>query len=168
MEEPSQLWVELAIYLFLAFLSLAFLLFSWVLNRYIQTKRNRYLEEQENYFRGRIGIVNLKTYPEGACQEPVMVTGSVVIANNYFVSWASQFRNFFGGRMNGYTDLCIAARRLAVVRLLQDADRYGANAVYNVRFETATIMEGNNNKQSAGGVELIAYGTAVKQMATMR
>ncbi len=162
MDEPTAAWVELAFYLFIFFLSFAFLFFSWLINRYIQNKRNRYLDEQENYFRGRIGIVNLKTFPDGACQEPVMVMGCAVIANNYFVSWASGIRNIFGGRMNGYTDLCTAARRLALVRLLQDADRYGANAIYNVRFATATISEGDNRKK-AGAVELIAYGTAVKQ-----
>ena len=57
--------------------------------------------------------------------------------------------------------MCSDARRLALVRMLQEAEAAGANAVFNIRYETATIIAANNQKQS-GGVELIAYGTAVR------
>ena len=163
MDDSSEFWIDIAIYLFCIALSLIMLLVAWLSNRYVKNKRDKYLAEQENYFSGRIAVCNLKTYPKGICSDPVMVTGCAVIANNYFVTFVSQFRNLFGGRMNGFVELCTAARRLALVRLLQEAEKHGANAVYNVRFETSTISEGDNNKKAAGGVELIAYGTAVRQ-----
>ncbi len=163
MDDSSRMWVNLLIYLFFAFLSTIMLVVAWIANRCIKNKRNKYLDEQEKYFSVRISVCNMKTFPDNICHDPMLVTGCAVIANNYFVSWASKFRNFFGGRMNGFVELCTAARRLALVRMLQEAEKHGANAVYNVRFETSTISEGDNNKKAAGGVELIAYGTAVKQ-----
>jgi uncharacterized protein YbjQ (UPF0145 family) len=39
-------------------------------------------------------------------------------------------------------------------RMLQDAERLGADAVINVRFGTSMVMQ--------GAAEMLAYGTAVK------
>ena len=89
----------------------------------------------------------------------MLVTGSAVVANNYFVSNIARFKHIFGGELKGYTQLCDDARRMALIRMLQEAEQAGANMVYNLRFETATITSGNSKQ--AGGVEMIAYGTAV-------
>ena len=134
---------------------------AWLSNRHVQRSRDRELTAKEEYFRTRIRQNNLKRFPAGS-SSPVLVSGCAVIANNYFVSFASSFKHLLGGEMKGYTQLCSAARRLALVRMLEEAERAGANAVYNIRFETATIVSANN-KQQSGGVELIAYGTAVKE-----
>ena len=135
---------------------------SWLIQHLIVSSRRKYLAAQEAYFRERIPMTNLKQFPAGDCSAPVLVTGSAVIANNYFVSFASAFKHIFGGELKGYTGMCSDARRLALVRMLQEAEQQGADAVCNVRFETATITSANNQKQS-GGVELIAYGTAFKK-----
>jgi uncharacterized protein YbjQ (UPF0145 family) len=42
--------------------------------------------------------------------------------------------------------------------MLDEAKRAGADSVWNVRLETATI----HGKRRVGGVEVLAYGTAVK------
>ena len=135
---------------------------SWLIQHLIVSSRRKYLSAQEAYFRERIRMTNLKQFPGEGCSAPVLVTGSAVIANNYFVSFASAFKHIFGGELRGYTGMCSDARRLALVRMLQDAEQQGADGVCNVRFETATIVSANNQKQS-GGVELIAYGTAFKK-----
>ena len=109
-------------------------------------------------------MTNLKQIPPGACSSASLVTGAAVIANNYFVSFASSFKHVFGGEMKGYSGMCSDARRLALVRMLRDAEKLGANTVCNVRFETATIGTGDKNQKSAG-VELIAYGTAYKRLS---
>ena len=151
--------IGLAFYIALPFLLLCG---SWLVYFFIRRSRDKYLTEQEWHFQGRIRLTNLKRYPEGRCRDAVLVTGSAVIANNYFVSFLSGLKHLFGGEMKGYTGLCTAARRMALVRMLQEAESLGANAIYNVRFETATIVSANNRKQT-GGVELIAYGTGVKE-----
>ena len=43
---------------------------------------------------------------------------------------------------------------IATARMIEDASKVDANAVVNIRYETASVMD--------GAVECIAYGTAVK------
>lgn len=143
-----------------------FIVGSWGVHRAIEKSRHHYLDKQEAYYRSRIRLTNLRRFPEGCCDSAVLVMGSAVIASNYFVSFISQFKHIFGGEMTGYTQLCTDARRMALVRLLQEAEQAGANVVYNVRFETATISVANS-KNKSGGVELIAYGTAVRENLLM-
>lgn len=133
---------------------------TWGTQRTIIRSRRRMLADREEYFRKRIPMTNLKKFPDGS-SAPVLVAGSAVIADNYFISFVSAFKHLFGGEMKGYSGMCSDARRLALVRMLQEAEHFGANAVCNVRFETSTINSGEARRKS-GGVELIAYGTAFR------
>ena len=135
---------------------------TWMTQHQIIRERRKYLSEQETHFRQKIPMTNLKRVPAGTYCDPALVTGSVVIATNYFISFISSFKHLFGGEMKGYTGMCSDARRIALVRMLQEAEQLGADAVYNVRFETSTVNSGEKRK-SSGGVELIAYGTAVRR-----
>jgi len=136
---------------------------TWITQNEIIRARRKYLSEQEEYYRQKIPMTNLKRFQSEAFCDPALVTGSVVIATNYFISFISSFKHLFGGEMKGYTGMCSDARRMALVRMLQEAEQMGADAVYNVRFETSTVNSGEKRK-SSGGVELIAYGTAVKKL----
>ncbi len=133
---------------------------TWITQHIIVRARRKMLSEQEEYFRKRIPLTNLKQFPAGS-SSATLVSGAVVIADNYFISFVAGFKHLFGGEMKGYTGMCSDARRLALVRMLQEAEHFGANAVCNVRFETSTINSGEARKKS-GGVELIAYGTAFR------
>ena len=133
---------------------------TWITQHNIVRARRKMLSEQEEYFRKRIPLTNLKQFPAGS-SSATLVSGAVVIADNYFISFVAGFKHLFGGEMKGYTGMCSDARRLALVRMLQEAEHFGANAVCNVRFETSTINSGEAKKKS-GGVELIAYGTAFR------
>ena len=135
---------------------------TWMTQHQIIRARRKYLSEREAYYREKIPMTNLKRFPDEAYCDPALVTGSVVIATNYFISFISSFKHLFGGEMKGYTGMCSDARRMALVRMLQEAEQMGADAVYNVRFETSTVNSGEKRK-SSGGVELIAYGTAVRR-----
>ena len=137
---------------------------SWFIQHLIVSSRRKFLTAREAYFRERIQMTNLKEFPDGNCTAPALVTGSAVIANNYFISFAAAFKHLFGGELKGYSDMCSDARRLAMVRMLYEAEQMGANMVCNVRFETATISMGDK-KQKSGGVELIVYGTACRRLA---
>ena len=135
---------------------------TWLTQRLIVRSRRKYLSEQEAYFRERIPMTNLKRFPDANCSSSSLVTGAAVIAGNYFISFVSMFKHLFGGELRGYTGMCADARRLAIVRMLQDAEAIGANAVCNVRFETSTINSAEQRQKTAG-VELIAYGTAYRR-----
>jgi len=110
---------------------------------------------------GHIMICDLKSVPiNWTPSQAWLVSGSVVIANDYFKSFVASIRNLFGGRMRSFESLLNRGRREAIVRMLEEAQDGAANAVWNVRIETSTI-QGKRQKR-AGGIELIAYGTALR------
>ena len=106
---------------------------TWITQHQIIKARRKYLSEQEEYYRKKIPMTNLKRFPNGTYCSPTLVTGAVVVATNYFISFISSFKHLFGGEMKGYTGMWSDARRMALIRMLQDAEQVGANAVYNVR-----------------------------------
>jgi len=92
-------------------------------------------------------------------QHTVLVMGSVVISIDYFKRIAAGLRGLVGGRMMSYETLLDRARREAVLRMKEQADGMGANMVFNIKLETASISKGRKNK--IGSVEVLAYGTAI-------
>ena len=61
--------------------------------------------------------------------------------------------------MTTYITLVSRARRAAIVRMLTEAEKLKANTVVNVRLESSTI--GGQQMKQSGGVEILAYGTAL-------
>lgn len=88
-------------------------------------------------------------------QQCLFVTGSVVIASDYFKNFAGSLKNFFGGNVSALETLMDRARREAVLRAKEKAAAWGAEEVIGFRVEFATLDQ--------MGVEVIAYGTAVKK-----
>jgi uncharacterized protein YbjQ (UPF0145 family) len=107
---------------------------------------------------------NLKKIPDvhaqGLEEGAIVVTGSVVIALDYFKKIAAKIKALFGGSLRSYETMLERARREAIVRMLKEADALGATAVHNIRIEFSAIA--GSNPASPGGAELLAYGTAVK------
>lgn len=138
----------------------ALLILAYITGRMIDRRRQQYLNAKEQEFRN-LPYCTTKTPPPGWEDADVaLVTGSVVIANNYFKYFVSSFRNIFGGEMKSYRILLDQARRVALVRMLEEARQLHAETVINVRMETSSI-QGNNQRKGSAGVELIAYGTAL-------
>lgn len=82
-----------------------------------------------------------------------LVQGNTVRAKHVGRDIAASFKNIVGGELKGYTELLTESRREAMVRMMQQAEQLGANAVVNVRFSTSAI--------TSGASEMMAYGTAV-------
>ncbi len=82
------------------------------------------------------------------------VRGSTVRARNIGRDIFAGLKNIVGGEISEYTQLLADAREQALQRMLQDAEKLGANAVVNVRFTTSQVMQ--------GAAEMLVYGTAVK------
>ena len=80
--------------------------------------------------------------------------GSTVRARNIGRDIFAGLKNIVGGEISEYTKLQAQAREEALQRMMQDAEKLGANAVVNVRITTSMIMQGAS--------EILAYGTAVK------
>jgi uncharacterized protein YbjQ (UPF0145 family) len=60
----------------------------------------------------------------------------------------------FGGEVTTYTSECEKARKESMNRMIENAQRIGANAIIGVDFETSEILQGEATVFSA-------YGTAV-------
>jgi len=80
--------------------------------------------------------------------------GSTVRARNFGSDFMASLKNLVGGEVSEYTKLQARSREQALKRMLDDAQRLGADAVINIRFTTSMIMQGMS--------EILAYGTAVK------
>lgn len=105
-------------------------------------------------------VTNLKTLPT-LSQPPVLVTGSVVIAFDYFRRFIATFVMLVGGRITMYEDMLDRARREALLRLLEQAEAAGSREVHNIRFEFSRVGSSSQKANIGGGAELLAYGTAV-------
>lgn len=80
--------------------------------------------------------------------------GSTVRARNIGRDIFAGLKGIVGGEISEYTKLMADAREHAIERMIADAERLGADAVINVRFATAMVMQGSS--------EILAYGTAVR------
>jgi len=105
-------------------------------------------------------LTNLEHLPDGRqAAHSQFCIGQVVIATDYFKSFAANLKGMIGGRMGMIESLVHRGRREALQRLREQAAAASADLVLNVRLETSMIATG---KKKAGSAEVIAYGTAVK------
>ncbi|MCR1897606.1 YbjQ family protein [Irregularibacter muris] len=100
-------------------------------------------------------IVTTETVPNRKIVEVYgIVRGNIIHSKHIGKDIMAGFRTIVGGEIKEYTEMMSEARDIAIQRMIEDAEKMGANAIVNVRFVTASVM------QSAA--ELMAYGTAVK------
>jgi len=89
----------------------------------------------------------------------ILVTGSVVISVDYFKRFLASLRTLIGGRVVSYESLLDRARREAILRMKKKARSLGADKVFNIKLETASISK--NARGGIGSIEVLAYGTAL-------
>ena len=83
-----------------------------------------------------------------------LVRGSTVHSKNIGKDILSGLKTIVGGEIKAYTEMMEEARTIATQRMLEDAQRMGADAIVGVRYSSSAVM--------AGASEIMAYGTAVK------
>lgn len=100
-------------------------------------------------------------FPPPGLTAPAMklVTGSAVIADDYFKSLVAGLHSFFGGRVRSYESLLDRARREAVLRMKAEARSFAAGMIVNVKFQTFAVP--GRQPGSTKAVEVLAYGTAL-------
>lgn len=119
----------------------------------------------KSIFKREKELQNILTFSERfppAYNNPVetnLVAGNVVISIDYFKHISAGLRNIVGGRVSAYESLIERARREAILRMKQDAKDKGAESIFNVKLETASISKGRGNQ--IGSVEVYAYGTGI-------
>ena len=82
-----------------------------------------------------------------------LVKGSTIRARHVGKDIIAAFRGMVGGEISEYTKMMAEAREEAMQRMIEDAEKQGANAIVSMRFTTSMVM------QSAS--EILAYGTGV-------
>jgi uncharacterized protein YbjQ (UPF0145 family) len=83
-----------------------------------------------------------------------LVKGSTIRARHVGRDIMAGLRNIVGGEVKDYTVMLAQAREEALQRMIEQAEKMGANAIVGARFATSMVM--------SGAAEMLAYGTAVK------
>ena len=99
-------------------------------------------------------LTTIETLPNQKFTVLGMVRGSTVQCKNFGRDFMAGLKNLVGGEMYEYTELMDETSRIATDRMIQDAERLGADAVIGMRYSSAEITQ--------GAAEILAYGTAVK------
>ena len=82
-----------------------------------------------------------------------VVRGIVVRSRSLLGNIAGGFQTLFGGKISIYQELCEKTREEAFQHMQEDAQKRGANAIINMRYDANEVMQ--------GVTEVLAYGTAV-------
>jgi uncharacterized protein YbjQ (UPF0145 family) len=78
--------------------------------------------------------------------------GSTIRARHLGRDIVAGFKGLVGGEIHDYTKVLAEAREQAYDRMLENAQRLGANAILGVRYTSAEVMK--------GAAEILVYGTA--------
>lgn len=82
-----------------------------------------------------------------------LVKGNTIRARHVGKDIIAAMRNITGGEIYEYTKMLAQAREEALDRMMEQAEKLGANAIVEIRFTTSMVM--------SAAAEILAYGTAV-------
>ena len=141
---------------------LLILMTAYFIGSYIEKNHFRSIREREADAHG-FPVVSFNTMPDDwNVNSSHLVTGSVVISLDYFKRVIAGLRGLIGGRIKTYEPLLDRARREALLRMTEEARSQGYDAIFNVRLETSRLATGRRDGKGIAGVEMLAFGTAVK------
>ena len=83
-----------------------------------------------------------------------LVKGQIVQSKHLGKDVMAGLKNIVGGEMKGYTEMISEAREYATKRMVEEAEKLGADAIVGLRFGSSAV--------TPGAAEILAYGTAVK------
>lgn len=144
--------MDLAI--FLALLALGF-----VFGRLAEKRHYKRIRQRERAYRNLIVVPGRVLPRDYVHHDSRLVSGNVVISIDYFKGVAAGLRNLVGGRVTAFESLLDRGRREAILRMQEAAKAEGADAVFNMKFETSRVS--GNAGSSIGSIEVLAYGTAL-------
>jgi uncharacterized protein YbjQ (UPF0145 family) len=130
---------------------------GYTFGRLSERRHYESIRRRERQLGARVLVFSNRFPPSvGNDQRAALVSGSVVVSEDYFKSVLSWLQGMFGGRVRSYESLLDRARREAVLRMKSAALRQGADLIVNVKFQTFRVPG------AMGCVELLAYGTALR------
>jgi uncharacterized protein YbjQ (UPF0145 family) len=133
--------------------------FGLIVGGILERRHFASIREREQTFAG------LPVYPtrtadtDRVVESGELVVASVVVSLDYFKKILASLRNIFGGNVRSYESLLDRAKREAILRLKEQAPN--CDAIINLRLETSNLASVQSRKKGIGGIEVIAYGTAI-------
>jgi uncharacterized protein YbjQ (UPF0145 family) len=146
-------------------LPLILLMAAYFIGTLIEARHFRSIRRREQEYHG-YPVVTFNTMPpDWNPSDSTMVTGSIVVSLDYFKRVIAGLRSLVGGRVKTYEPLLDRARREALLRMIEQARERGYDAVFNVRLETSRLANSRGDGQGTAGVEMLAFGTAVRMQS---
>lgn len=143
-------------------LPLLILMVAYLVGAVIEKRHFARIRRREQQYRD-YPVVTLETMPaDWHASDSTMVAGSIVISLDYFKRVIAGLRGLVGGRVKTYEPLLDRARREALLRMVEQAREQGYDAVFNVRLETSRLANSTGEGNRTAGVEMLAFGTAIK------
>ena len=99
-------------------------------------------------------LLTLNYVPGREIEALGIVKGTTVQTKSFGKDFMSGIKTLVGGELSAYTEMLNEARQIATKRMVDEAEALGADAVINVRYGSASMMQ--------GAAEVVVYGTAVK------
>ncbi len=138
------------------------LVVAYFIGSMIEKGHFRKIRKREEAVHG-FPVVSFDTMPdEWRADSCTLVSGSIVISLDYFKRVIAGLRGLVGGRIKTYEPLLERARREALLRMTESAREQGYDAVFNVRLETSRLANARRDGNGTAGVEMLAFGTAVR------
>ena len=151
-----ELYAQLAILLG----PLLLVLVGYLAGSSLESRHFASIREREEQFRS-LPTITFETLPAGwRVESSRLATGNVVVSLDYFKRLLAGLRAVVGGRIRALEPLLDRGRREAILRMQQQAVQLGYEAVINVRLETSQLD--SSGRSGVAGVEILAYGTAIK------
>ena len=136
-------------------ITLGLILLGYVVGRIRERQHLTDLDQREAAV-ASVVVIDVKTLPPGVtAASGTLVMGEVVIAADYFKTFAASLRTIVGGEVKAYQTMLSRARREAKLRMIEEAQRLGSNLVVNVRLEWSAVGP------QLPSAEIFCYGTAV-------
>ena len=143
-------------------LPLLILVIAYFIGSAIERRHFANIRTREDDLHG-FPVVSFDTMPDDwKVSSSNLVTGSIVISLDYFKRVIAGLRGLIGGRIKTYEPLLERARREALLRMTESAREQGYDAIFNVRLETSRLANATRDGNGTAGVEMLAFGTAVK------
>lgn len=83
-----------------------------------------------------------------------LVKGSTIQSKHIGKDIMQSLKTIVGGELKDYNIMMMEARELATKRMAQEVEALGADAIVNIRYASAEVMQ--------GAAKVMAYDTAVR------
>jgi len=99
-------------------------------------------------------LISIENIPGQEYEVLGLVRGTIVQSKNFGKDFMAGMKTLVGGEIKSYTDMLTEARQIATKRMVDEAEKLGADAIVGVRYSSSSVMQ--------GAAEVLAFGTAVK------